>query len=233
MNYVTKRINIDLYSSDFSEIVRAQQGDNLTRIVEIALFNQNEPYTITSGVIAKIEGHRGDNSLFSKECTYSDNVVVFELDDDILLYAGTAKAKVVLYSSTYEEILSSTPFRIAVEQAPCDTNAEVENKRNLYNELYADVQKLNGILTGKMHICGIRTVTLTATESIASDATVELSKTFSAISRATNYMIIPYNMSYCTPQSTKVANNILTATLHNVTNSSKLLSASFYVLGYA
>ena len=232
MNQVKKRINLDLYSDDFPEIVRTQQGDNQTRVVEIALFNQHEPYTISSGVMAKIEGHRGDNSLFSKTCTYSGNVVTFTLDDDVLLYSGMVKAKVVLYSSTYEEILSSCPFRIAVEQAPCDTNAEVESKMNLYNELYADVQRINGILSGKMHICGIRTVTLSQT-SVASDSTVEVQKTFSAIAKATNYMIVPYNMSYCTPQSTKVANNILTATLHNVTNSTKNLSASFYVIGYA
>lgn len=232
MNQVKKRIHLDLYSDDFPEIVRTQQGDNQTRIVEIALYNQNEPYTISSDAVVKVEGHRGDNSLFSKECTYSENVVTFTLDDDVLLYAGMAKAKVVLYSSTYEEILSSCPFRISIEQAPCDTNAEVESKMNLYNELYADVQRINGILSGKMHICGIRTVTLSQT-SVASDSTVELQKTFSAISRATNYMIIPYNMSYCTPQSTQVANNILTATLHNVTNSTKNISASFYVIGYA
>lgn len=233
MNYVTKRINIDLYSSDFSEIVRTQQGDNLTRFVEIALFNQNEPYTISSDVVVKVEGHRGDNSLFSKSCSCSNNIITLELDDDILLYAGMVKAKVILYSSDYKKILSSAPFRISVEEAPCDTNKEVETKGNLYNDLYADVQKINGILTGKMHICGIRTVTLTADTSISADSTVELSKSFSAISRATSYMIIPYNMSYCTPQSTKVASNVLTATLHNVTNSSKVLSASFYVLGYA
>lgn len=232
MNYVTKRINIDLYSSDFSEIVRTQQGDNLTRFVEIALFNQNEPYTISSDVVVKVEGHRGDNSLFSKSCSCSNNIITLELDDDILLYAGMAKAKVILYSSDYKKILSSAPFRISVEEAPCDTNKEVETKGNLYNDLYADVQKINGILTGKMHICGIRTVTLSQT-NVASDTSVTVQKTFSAISRATNYMVVPYNMSYCTPQSTTVANNILTATLHNVTNSTKNISASFYVIGYA
>lgn len=232
MNQVIKQINLDLYSSDFAEIIRTQQSDNLTRVIEIALLNQNENYSIASNTIVKIEGHRGDNSLFVKECTYSGNVVNFVLDSDVLLYAGTVKAKVVLYSSDQKEILSSTPFRIYVEEAPCDTNAEYESKKNLYNELHSDVQSIQSILTGKMHICGIRTITLSSA-GVAADDTISLTGTFSNISKATGYLVVPYNMSYCTPQTTSVVNNMLSATLHNVTNSQKNISASFYILGYA
>lgn len=229
---VTKRINLDVYSSDFPEIVRAQQGDTKTRVIEIALYNQNEAYTISSGVTAKVEGQRGDNSLFSKECTYSKNVVTMLLDDDILLYAGTVKAKVVLYTQNNKEILSSTAFRIAVEESPCDTNAEYESKYNLYNDLLSRVATVEGILSGKMHICGIRAVTVSQA-GVEANAVITLTQTFSDIAKATTYLIVPATFSYCTPQSTSVSNNILTATLHNVTNSTQNLTATFYVVGCA
>lgn len=232
MEQVIKRINLDVYSSDFKEIIRAQQGDNLTRMIEFALYNQNEIYTIPTGITVKIEGHRGDKSMFSKNCTYSGNIVSVELDDDILLYSGMVEAKVVMYDYNANKVLSSVAFRIEVQEAPCDTNAEVEQKSNLYNDLVADVQRIEGILTGKMHICGIRTVTLNAA-GIASGGSTTINGTFSSISRATSYLIIPYNFSYCTPQSSSVSNNILTATLHNVTASTQNLSASFYIIGYA
>lgn len=232
MTNVTKRINLDVYSSDFAEIVRAQQGDTKTRTIEIALYNQNEAYTISSGVTAKVEGQRGDNSLFSKECTYSGNVVTLLLDDDILLYAGTVKAKVVLYAQNNKEILSSTAFRIAVDESPCDTNAEYEQKANLYNDLRSRVATMEGILSGKMHICGMRAVTVSQAD-VAADTTVTLTKTFSDISKATTYLIIPTTFSYCTPQDTSVSKNVLTATLHNVTNSTQNLTATFYVVGCA
>lgn len=232
MNYVTKQIDLDVYSSDFPEIVRAQQGDTQTRIIEISLYNQQAKYTITSGVTVKIEGQRGDNSLFSKKCTYSGNVVTVTLDDDILLYAGMVKAKIVIYGSNSTEILSSVPFKIMVDKAPCDTNAEVEEKQNLYNDLQARTAAIESTLSGKRHICGVRLVTVSAT-SVASGATVTLSQTFSTISGASYYMIVPKVFSYCTPQETSVANKTLTATLHNVTSSKQNLSASFYVVGYA
>lgn len=232
MNYVTKRISLDVYSSDFPEIIRAQQGDTKTRIIEIALYDQNEEYSIVSGLTVKIEGKRGDNSLFSKKCTFTGNIVTMTLDDDILLYSGMVKAKVVIYNSDSTEILSSVPFKIAVEEAPCDTNAEIETKQNLYNDLLSRIATVEGILAGKMHICGIRTATVTGVD-VAADETVELTKTISAISNANGYLIIPYTFSYCTPQSTGISNNILTATLHNVTGSTQNLSASFYVIGYA
>lgn len=232
MTTVTKRINLNVYSSDFAEIVRTQQGDTKTRVIEIALYNQNEIYTIASGVTAKVEGQRGDNSLFSKECTYSGNVVTFTLDNDILLYAGTVKAKVVLYDNTKKEILSSTMFRIAVEASPCDTNAEYESKKNLYNDLSARVDSMESTLSGKRHICGVRTVTVSQ-DNVAANAVITLTKTFSSISKANYYMIVPKTFSYCTPQDASVSQNTLTVKLHNIKNSVQNLTATFYVVGYA
>lgn len=233
MNTVTKQIILDVYSSDFPEIIRAQQGDTNSRIIEIALYNQDAKYTITSGLTVKIEGQRGDNSLFSKTCTYSGNIVTLTLDDDILLYSGTVKAKIVIYDSGAKAILSSVPFKIAVEKAPCDTNAEVIAKQNLYNDLLSRITTLESKASEK-RILGIKTATVTA-ESVAAGESVDLTTTVAAISNATSYMSFPKNFTYCTPTSVSYSGSkaTLSVTLQNVTTKAHDLTATFYVVGYA
>lgn len=124
MENVITRIEVDLYSPTSYEVIKAQQGDSLSRIIEIVLLNKGEPYAIpTKNVSIRLEGHRGDGSSFSKSnnCTLNNNVITVVLDNDILFYSGTVEVKVVLYElpdDGTKRILSSIPFRVHVQKNP-------------------------------------------------------------------------------------------------------------------
>jgi len=142
LNNVIKQIIIDLYSSVSYEVIQAQQNDNNSRIIEFILYNQGTPYVIPSNISIKMEGHRGDNSSFIKDCTTSNNVITATLDSDILYYSGTVVAKIVMYDLTNDSILSTIPFRIHVEKNPCDKNKIEKGNTSLIDWIVLSYEKL-------------------------------------------------------------------------------------------
>ena len=142
MNKVIKRIQIDLYSPTSYEVIKAQQNDNNSRVIELEILNQGESYDL-SNVLVKFEGHRGNNSdsSFIKSCSISDNIVSVTLDEDVLHYPGIAEAKVVLYDLSDESVLSTIPFKIHIQKNPCNKTKVIETDKNLINDLIIEVQK--------------------------------------------------------------------------------------------
>ena len=161
MDKVIKRIQIDLYSLTCHEVIKAQQGDGNSRIIELEILNQGEPYTL-SNVFAKFEGHRGDGSSFIKDCSILDNIVSVVLDEDVLYYAGCVEAKIVLYDLSDESVLSTVSFRIHVQKNPCDKNnaAITPEQRNLIDEIIfsisdkANIDGSNAVGTWGINISG-------------------------------------------------------------------------------
>ena len=128
MNNVLRQIEIDLYSTTSYEVIKAQQGDKNSRVIEFILYNQGEPYSFSldDNIFFRFVGHRGDGSSFSKtenECiTISGNRVRVTLLEDILYYDGIIEAKLVIYKPLYDaddnaipgsqKVLSTIPFKI-------------------------------------------------------------------------------------------------------------------------
>ncbi len=147
MNNVVKKIEIDLYSPTSYEVIHAQQGDNLSRAIEFVLYSQGAPYLIPDNVTIYMEGHRGDNTFFEpKPCTVSENVITAILDSDILYESGTAEAKIVLYDSDHDAILSTIPFSISIQKHPCDKNKIESAKRSVIDWLVLGFEKLKNKL---------------------------------------------------------------------------------------
>lgn len=147
MNNITKKIDIDLYSPASYEVVRAQQGDNISRIIEFSLYNQGEPYIIPVDAAIKMEGHRGDNSSFIKEnCTVSNNCISATIDSDILYASGTVEAKIVLYDPSNDAILSTIPFKIHVQKNPCDKSKIESNKHSVIDWIVLGLEKIKSKL---------------------------------------------------------------------------------------
>lgn len=142
MDNVKKRIDIDFYSPTAYEVIKAQQGDNNSRIIEFVLYNHGKPYTISNNISVKMEGHRGDNSSFIKDCTIADNIITVALDSDILYEAGTVEAKIVMYDLSNNNILSTIPFKIHVQKNPCDKNKIEKGKKSLIDWLILNFEKI-------------------------------------------------------------------------------------------
>ena len=142
MDNVIKSITVDLYSPTSYEVIKAQQGDNNSRIIEFILYNQGEPYTIAKNISIRMEGHRGDGSSFIKEnCTVSNNIISAIIDSDILYEHGIVEAKLVMYDISNNAILSTIPFKIHVQKNPCDKNKVEQDKTSLIDDILLIVDK--------------------------------------------------------------------------------------------
>lgn len=145
MNAIYKKIEIDLYSPNSYEIIKAQQGDSNSRIIEFALYNQGTPYELTENISCKFMGHRGNGSSFLKEDCISknENCIFVTLTDDILFYPGTIEAKIVLYDSSNDFVLSTVPFRILCMKSPCDENNLSNGEKSIITDLIFQVQEFS------------------------------------------------------------------------------------------
>ena len=142
MDSIIKRIEVDVYTPTFYEVIKAQQGDSKTRFVEFVLYNQGDPYTVPVGVIAKLEGSRPNKSPIVKPCTVKDNVITVELDRDILYYHGVSNLKIVLYDTDKSEVLSTIPFTLSVQKNPLDSDNFEKDNYSLLNELILNTENL-------------------------------------------------------------------------------------------
>ncbi len=166
MNNILTKIKIDLYSSTSYEVIKAQQGDKNSRIIEFILYNQGEPYEFPDNIFFRFVGHRGDSSSFSKteeECiTRKDNLVSVTLPEDVLYYDGTIEAKLVMYElgdSTANPaepkltdklperpertVLSTIPFKISCIKNPCNENNLSEGELSIVTDLIFQMEEFS------------------------------------------------------------------------------------------
>lgn len=146
MESIVTSIEIDLYSPATYIVVKAQQHDNNTRIIKITLKYNGKEYVIPDNVIIQFEGHRGNNTSFIKKCTLEGNVIVVTLDNDILNFSGQAEAKVVMYDSNKNEILSTPTIRIPVAKDPCDKNNIVSEYKSVIDEIIMDINNIENTI---------------------------------------------------------------------------------------
>lgn len=147
MNSIYRSIDIDLYSPTSYEVIKAQQGDNNSRILEFILYNQGKPYVITDDTLLKFMGHRGDGSYFLKDETdeciqLKENKILVSLTDDILYYSGMIEAKLVMYDNN-GNILSTVPFKISCTKSPCDENDLSKGERSKIEDLILKVEEFS------------------------------------------------------------------------------------------
>ncbi len=150
MKNVLRKIDIDLYSTTSYEVVKAQQGDKNSRIIEFALYNQGNPYELTDNISFRFVGHRGDGSSFSKneeDCITRDgNKVDVTLLEDILYYDGIVEAKLVMYElsgKSERKVLSTIPFKISCIKNPCNENNLSEGEYSIVTDLIFQVEEFS------------------------------------------------------------------------------------------
>ncbi len=166
MNNVLTQIKIDLYSSTSYEVIKAQQGDRNSRIIEFVLYNRGKPYEFSGNIFFRFVGHRGDGSSFSKteaECiTRNGNHVRVTLPEDVLYYDGTIEAKLVMYelgdttaksveskaTDTMLEkpertVLSTIPFKISCIKNPCNENNLSEGELSIVTDLIFQMEEFS------------------------------------------------------------------------------------------
>ena len=153
MNNILRQIEIDLYSPTSYEVIKAQQGDKNSRIIEFILYDNGNPYILTDNIFFRFIGHRGDGSSFSKteeECiTRNGNQIQVTLLEDILFYSGTIEAKLVMYElseqseQSIQKVLSTIPFKISCIKNPCNENELTNGEYSIVTDLIFQMKEFS------------------------------------------------------------------------------------------
>lgn len=104
-------ISLDVSRSTAPPIVFAKQGDSSSRYVNITITDSGKPYTLDSGITARIRAVKADK----KAVFIENNVIVAELTEQILAVEGYVIAEISLYKES--SLLTTQYFYIAVQRS--------------------------------------------------------------------------------------------------------------------
>jgi hypothetical protein len=137
-------IELDVHKSNYVSIY-AKQYDTNTRNIYISLLDNGVPITIPSNLIARVRGTKKDKTIFIKDCSIINNIVLLELKDQMLTVYGRVICDIGLYETTNtgnpkdDKLLSSSIFYINVDKAAYDENAVISSNEFLtLTELIAE-----------------------------------------------------------------------------------------------
>ena len=119
MNTITEVIEVDIYEAN-ATYVRANQANKNSRYLSLQLTQHGEPYTIPSGVIARIQGQRPDGQPILNDGTIQGNTITFELTEYMLAVSGTADVEVALYDEPNNAMITSSSFHLIIPPSPLD-----------------------------------------------------------------------------------------------------------------
>lgn len=140
---ITTYLDLDFSYSSPPKTVHAHQLDKSTRKVIIRPYNDNAPYSIPSGVTARVKAGKPDFTYVLDDCEInSSGQVVITLTDQILAVAGNVKCSVALYQG--ETILSTSRFLINVHPNEYDDSyVESSDEFNALLNALAKVDNLD------------------------------------------------------------------------------------------
>ena len=107
-------ISLDVSRSTAPPIVFAKQGGS-SRYVNITITDNGKPYTLDSGITARIRAVKADKKAVFNNATIENNVIVAELTEQILAVEGYVIAEISLYKEN--SLLTTQYFYIAVQRS--------------------------------------------------------------------------------------------------------------------
>lgn len=137
---ILQSITLDFARSTMPVTVFAKQYDKDTRKIEITPLNNGAPYSLESGVTARLQMTKNDGTTVINNASISSNKITVTLTAQTLTAAGTAVAEIGLYKGA--TLLSSQTFYIDVQKGAYDEDAPESSDE--YNAL---VEALNAAET--------------------------------------------------------------------------------------
>lgn len=129
---ITQRYKLSLVPGFVQPVVEVSQYDDTSRTIEFELYDQNGSFTVPSGSTVLVQGTKLDNTGYQYECSYEDNIVSFEIADQMTVIAGEHSAEIKIISNG--EMLGTANFRVHVEPSPLTDDTVIsETEMPLFN----------------------------------------------------------------------------------------------------
>lgn len=111
---ITQKITIELDGKSPFEYVVMKQGDKGSRILDVSLLQNKQPYEIPTGCTARIKYYKPDGNPVLNDCTLSGNEILVTYTEQMLAAAGVGKGEIVLLKGG-KELKSATYYTKIVE----------------------------------------------------------------------------------------------------------------------
>lgn len=154
MNYpsnlhITQDLTLQMSLNEPNVIVKAKQGDRLSRYLALTFMYGEESFEIPQGVSVTLRVKKSDGKIATSVCTVESGKAIAELTDQMLSCVGRARADIVM--SQGETTISCAPFYIDVHAAGAtdkdiastdDVRDICERLNDAADEKIAEMQKI-------------------------------------------------------------------------------------------
>lgn len=155
---ILQNITLDFARSTMPVTVFAKQYDKDTRKIEITPLNNGSPYTLETGITARLQMTKNDGTTVINNASISSGKITATLTAQCLTADGTAVAEIGLYKGS--TLLSSQTFYIDVQKGAYDEDAPESSDE--YNAL---VEALNAAETATAEAGAATTAANAATDA--------------------------------------------------------------------
>ena len=140
---ITQRFKLNMIPSGVGVVVNVSQYDKLSRTIEMELLNGSVSYEIPSGSLVEVRGTKKDKTGFIYPCTFTDNVVSFDIEQQMTIFEGVVPCEIRITNNG--NIIGSANFTIKVEITPLSDDTVIsETDLPLLEEA---IEKADEILT--------------------------------------------------------------------------------------
>lgn len=145
MSTILEMIRLSTTDSSELTVVSAKQGDNLSSVLPIKIYNDQTEIDLSQYDAVSFNGIKSDKSAVLYLSTdkdgclkLSDNTIYLTLTSALLAVDGTCECEISLYKG--EEIRSAYGFNIYVYKSPSDINRYYESDFNSVKNIVKDMQ---------------------------------------------------------------------------------------------
>ncbi len=154
MNYpsnlhITTDLTLQMSLTEPNVIVKAKQGDRLSRYLVLTFMHGEESFELPQGISVTLRVKKSDGKVATSVCTVESGKAIAELTDQMLSCVGRARADVVM--SQGKTTISCAPFYIDVHAAGAtekdiastdDVRSVCERLNDVADEKIAEMQKI-------------------------------------------------------------------------------------------
>lgn len=150
---ITQMYDLNLIPNSAITLIRCSQYDSESRTLTFNLYNGAVAYNVPSLCTVTIRGTKKDGTGFEYPCEFTDNVVTFDLKDQMTLFAGDLICELrISYSG---QVLGSANFILAVEKSPLDADTAIsESEYPIYEELVRRAEEAAALSEGVKTVNG-------------------------------------------------------------------------------
>jgi|GEM_PF-3580100 len=124
MTQTTKRLKLDFYAVTQRECVTAKRHDDMSRMLEIELYDKGKRYEIPTGCLVIFVATAQNNRSIMREVLVEDNVIFITLEKSMLSRPGATACEIMLLERSTMQVLSSASFHIHVIPSVREKNPE-------------------------------------------------------------------------------------------------------------